>query len=74
MANALKPLSGMTPEQYRVYKQRFQLSLTNKIECAALDYKLAASKQRSLNVPPADRAVVEVGLYKSRKRFNDLNC
>ena len=29
MADALKPLTGMTPDQYRVYKQRFKLSPQN---------------------------------------------
>ena len=32
MADALKPLTGMTPEQYRVYKHRFKLNLRDRAE------------------------------------------
>ena len=74
MADALKPLTGMTPDQYRVYKQRFKLSPQDKNECARLDYELPGLKQRAANAPTADRAAADVDLYKARKRFNDLNC
>lgn len=74
MADALKPLTGMTPDQYRVYKQRFKLSPQDKNECARLDYELPGLKQRAAIAPTADRAAADVDLYKARKRFNDLNC
>ena len=74
MADALKPLTGMSPDQYRVYKHRFNLSPQDKNACAKLDYDLPGLKQRAANAPTADQAAAEVDLYKARKRFNDLNC
>ncbi len=74
MADALKPLTGMSPDQYRVYKHRFNLSPQDKNACAKLDYELPGLKQRAANAPTADQAAAEVDLYKARKRFNDLNC
>ena len=73
-AEALKPLTGMTADQYRVYKHRFNLSPQDKNACAKLDYELPGLKQRAANAPTADQAAAEVDLYKARKRFNDLNC
>ncbi|MDA8456328.1 DUF4124 domain-containing protein [Acidovorax sp. GBBC 3334] len=74
MADALKPLTGMNAEQFRVYKHRMPLSAPDKAECARLDYQLPDLKQRAAKAPTGDRAAAEVDLYKARKRFNDLNC
>lgn len=74
MGDALKPLTGMTPEQYRVYKRRYPLSPQDKQDCARLDAALPAIKQRAAAATPGERAAAEVELYKARKQFNDLNC
>ncbi len=74
MANALKPLTGMTVDQYRVHKHRFKLSPSNKAECARLDNSLPRLKQDAATAPASGKAMAEVELYKARKWFNDLNC
>jgi hypothetical protein len=74
MADALKPLTGMSPEQYRVYKHRFKLSPRDKAECTRLDTELPELKKRAATAPPSDKALADVELYKARKQFNDLNC
>ena len=74
MADALKPLTSMTPEQYRVHKHRFKLSPRDKAECTRLDTELPELKQRAAIAPASDKALAEVELYKARKQFNDLNC
>lgn len=73
-AEALKPLTGMTADQYRVYKHRFPLSPADKAECAQLDTHLPALKQRAATALPGDKAAADVSLYKARKLFKDLNC
>lgn len=73
-ADALKPLTGMTPEQYRVYKRRLPLSPQDRQDCARLDAALPTIKQRAAAALPKERAAAEVELYKARKQFNDLNC
>ena len=65
MADVLKPLTGMSPEQYRIYKHRFKLSPRDKAECTRLDTELPEFKQRAATAPASDKA---------RKQFNDLNC
>lgn len=74
IANALKPLTGMTPDQYRVHNRRFKLSPSNKAECSRLDNSRPGLKQRAATAPTSDKAMAEVELYKARKLFNDLNC
>ena len=74
MADALKPLTGMRTEQYRVYKHRFKLSPRDKAECTRLDTELPDLKQRAATAPVSDKALADVELYKARKQFNDLNC
>lgn len=73
-AEAIRPLTGMTPEQYRVYHRRSALSPRDRQDCAELDATLPAARQRAAKAAPAERAAAEVELYKARKRFNDLNC
>lgn len=74
MADALKPLTGMTPDQYRVYKLRFKLSPGDKAECARLDVNLPKLGQRAATAHSSEQALADVDLYKARKLFNDLNC
>lgn len=73
-AEAIKPLTGMSPEQYRVYRQRFPLSPQDQRDCARLDATLPATRQRAASATASEKAAAEVELYKARKQFNDLNC
>lgn len=43
MADALKPLTGMSADQYRVYKHRFKLSPGDKAECDMCQYHHAGT-------------------------------
>ena len=74
MADALKPLTGMNADQYRVYKHRLKLSPRDKAECARLDTNLPELKQRTATALSSEKALADVELYKARKQFNDLNC
>lgn len=74
MADALQPLTGMNPDQYRVYKHRFKLSPADKLECARLDNSLPKLKQHVGTATASDKSKAEVELYKARKLFNDLGC
>ena len=74
MADALKPLTGMNADQYRVYKHRLKLSPRDKAECARLDTNLPELKQRAATALSSEKALADVELYKARKQFNDQNC
>lgn len=73
-AQAIKPLTGMTPEQYRVHSRRIQLSAQDQRECSRLDAALPELRQQAATAAASQKAAAEVELYKGRKRFNDLNC
>lgn len=74
MAQALKPLLGMTPEQYRVHHRRSRLKPADQNACTHLDADLPGLVQRAAHASRAERAAADLGLYQARKRFNDLNC
>lgn len=74
MGTALQPLTGMSPDQYRVHVKRHKLSSQDKMDCTQLDAALPSLNQRAATTPAANKAMAEVELYKARKRFNDLNC
>lgn len=74
MADALKPLTGMNADQYRVYKHRLKLTPRDKAECARLNTNLPELKQRAATALSSEKALADVELYKARKQFNDQNC
>ncbi len=74
MAQALKPLLGMTPEQYRVHHRRSRLKPADQRACTHLDADLPGLAQRAAQSSGADRTAADLGLYQGHKRFNDLNC
>lgn len=74
MAGALKPLLGMTPQQYQVHKKRQRLSPEDRLACAQLDTQLPGLRQQVQASTPDRKTHADVDLYKARKRFNDLNC
>ena len=73
-AQALKPLLGMTPEQYRVHHRRSRLKPADQNACTHLDADLPGLVQRAAHASGAERAAADLGLYQARKRFNDLDC
>jgi hypothetical protein len=74
IADALKPLLGMTPEQYRVHHRRSKLSPADRRECQRLDDDMYQRTQRVNRSEKVDRGDAELDLYKTRQRFNALNC
>lgn len=74
MAQILKPLLGMTPEQYRVHQRRSRLTPADQSACMRLDADLPTLTRRAARAGGTERTAANVGLYQARKRFNDLNC
>ncbi len=74
MGKALQPLTGMSPDQYRIYQKRYKLSPQDRHDCARLDAALPALNLQVATASAAGQALADVELYKARKRFDDLHC
>ncbi len=74
MAEALKPLTGWTPERYRLEQHRARLSPRDQAECRQLDAHLPNLKQRAAQATPEGKARAEVELFRTRQQFHDLGC
>lgn len=63
---AIKPITGLTPEQMNKRRKRIYLSEKDKLECWSLDGQIQGTRVMD--------AAEEVSLYQARKRFKDLKC
>ena len=73
-AGALKPLIGMTPQQFEAHRRRVYLSAAAKSECAALDSDLAQLQSRERLELADNRPVVQSELLVARKRYREIKC
>lgn len=73
--NFMKPLTGMTREDYKILSERTRLPPRDKEECYQLDSKLIANKQAEKNaIGKSELENAQLELYRTRKRFKDLKC
>ena len=73
-AEALKPLTGKTPEELEAAKRRIHHSPLEKLSCSQLDGALPRLAQDAAHAAPEDKNSAEARLYKARKAFRDLRC
>lgn len=77
-AEAFRPISGMTREEYAVHRRRFKLSTAAKHECGQFDPSLlqleAMEKAADKTVDKAAKATVQRDLFILRQRFTELHC
>lgn len=73
-ASALKPLTGMTPQEYEMHRRRVYLSAAAKSECAGLDSTLAQLESRERLEPAETRPTVQRELFAARKRYREIRC
>lgn len=71
---AMRPLTGMSHEQTKVFERRIKLPLGAKAECQLLDMRLPDQEQTVRTSAQAARAEAEVQLFLSRRRFRELGC
>lgn len=74
MAQAVKPLTGLTPQQFEVRRKRHSLSPPAQAECARLDGDIARSEGLERSASTTARPVVQRDLYALRQRHRDLQC
>lgn len=73
-ANALKPLSGMTPEQLAVFSRRQKLSGAMQLHCKRLDMLLPQLEAREHGLAGEALLQAQTTLYQSRKQYKSIGC
>lgn len=71
---AMRPLTGMSHEQTKVFERRLKLPATAQVECKLLDERLLDHEQAVRTSTQAAKAEAEVQLFLSRRRVRELGC
>lgn len=74
MANVLRPLTGMNPQQFDVQRRRVYLPAAAKAECGTLDGNIGQDESIERGVAGAIKDAVQQDLYVKRKRYKELGC
>lgn len=71
---AMRPLTGMSHEQTKVFERRVKLPASAQAECKLLDMRLPDQEQAVRTSTSAAKAEAEVQLFLSRRQFRELGC
>ncbi len=74
VAEAVKPLTGMTAKELDIAGRRLRLEPPARAECASLDRSISALESRERALPPSQRAAVQQQLLVDRQRYRKLGC
>ena len=74
LAEAVKPLTGMSPKQFDVQRRRFKLSAESKRECRRLDAKISDLELQEKRATNQSLEEIQTRLLASRKHFRELQC
>ncbi len=73
-AQAVRPLTGMSPSQFATASRRHSLSGEAQRECRALESAILESEQAERRARAAMMESVQQDLFILRKRFRKLGC
>jgi hypothetical protein len=73
-ATAVKPVTGMTPEQFEIQKRRTKLTPEARSECTALDRSIPQSEADERVAGAKSKTSVQRALFAQRKRYRELRC
>lgn len=74
LAQALRPMTGQSPEAFEITKRRMNLSPLEKHSCNQLDFALPQLAHNVAQATPEQKDYAEGKLYKARKAYRDLRC
>lgn len=74
VASAVKPVTGMTPEQFEIQKRRTKLSPEARSECTTLDRSILQSEADERVAGADSKTSVQRALFAQRKRYRELMC
>jgi hypothetical protein len=73
-AEAIKPLTGLEPQQFAVRVRRHSLSTAASRECQVLDPAIAKAEAQERSADRSALAPVQHHLFSLRKRYQELRC
>ena len=74
MAEAIKPLTGMNADQYKVYERRYKLSPKSKQACKRLDQLIPQAEFAEKHASPEELAIAKNNLFVLRKSYSKNGC
>ncbi|MBT9498136.1 MAG: hypothetical protein IV103_12965 [Zoogloea sp.] len=74
IAEAVRPLSGMNPQQFDTFGRRQSLSSAAQRECLRLDEQVMAAERDEHGAKGPVLAEIQARLFDLRKRFRELGC
>jgi hypothetical protein len=73
-AEAIRPLTGMTPAQFEVQRHCYRLGSAAQAECRQLDPILLQTEAAEAAADKSARPAVQQHLFILRKRYTELGC
>ena len=73
-ATAVKPVTGMTPEQFEIQKRRTKLTPEARSECTTLDRSISQSEADERVAGADSKTSVQRALFGLRKRHRQIGC
>ena len=74
LAEAIRPLTGMTAKETEIYERRIRYSPEARRLCYRLDTAIPAAERAERTASPADVQEVLADLFALRSRYRDLRC
>lgn len=74
LADAVKPLTGLSPQQMEVRTRRIKLPGEAQAECGKLDRTIAQSEADERTSSGDAKTDIQRRLFEMRKRSRDLRC
>lgn len=72
--DAMRPLTGMSHEEQKVFEHRIKLPASVKLECQWLDVRLPAHEATVNTSDAKSQKEAEAQLFLTRNRFRNLRC
>ncbi|MDM7950274.1 DUF4124 domain-containing protein [Hydrogenophaga sp.] len=72
--DAMRPLTGMSHEEKKIFERRFKLPASVKLECKWLDARLPSQEAAVKNGDAKSLGEAETRLFLTRNRFRTLGC
>lgn len=74
IAEAIRPITGQSPEALAVDRRRMRLSATDQLHCEWLDLRLPSLEAQVAQARADQKGQAELALYQARLQSRDLRC
>lgn len=74
IAQAVRPVTGMSPAQFEAERRRVHLPGPTQAECRRLDRLIPLAESKERNATAGDKPATQLELLNLRRRFRDSGC